>query len=319
MENTKIVIIGDGAVGSTTAYTLMMKDYVNEIVIIDLNMKKAEGDVLDMVHGMSFVSNKKIKAGTYDDLEDAHLVIITAGVGQKDGETRIDLLKRNLLVFDSIIENIKKHLNDEMIILVVTNPVDILSYYTYLKLGIDSSRVIGSGTVLDSSRLKYLLSKDTNIDARNIHAYVVGEHGDSEVSAFSVSSIAGLPIQSYCTKCGKCGGQYMGNLEEIHKNVVSGAYDVISKKGATFYAVALAVERIVDVVLNNQNSVLTVSTFIKNMWKGKIQNVYISLPCVIGSDGIVKILELDYSETEKLKIIASADKLKQSFNEVLEK
>lgn len=297
----------------------MMKDYVNEIVIIDLNMKKAEGDVLDMVHGMSFVSNKKIKAGTYDDLEDAHLVIITAGVGQKDGETRIDLLKRNLLVFDSIIENIKKHLNDEMIILVVTNPVDILSYYTYLKLGIDSSRVIGSGTVLDSSRLKYLLSKDTNIDARNIHAYVVGEHGDSEVSAFSVSSIAGLPIQSYCTKCGKCGGQYMGNLEEIHKNVVSGAYDVISKKGATFYAVALAVERIVDVVLNNQNSVLTVSTFIKNMWKGKIQNVYISLPCVIGSDGIVKILELDYSETEKLKIIASADKLKQSFNEVLEK
>lgn len=319
MENTKIVIIGDGAVGSTTAYTLMMKDYVNEIVIIDLNMKKAEGDVLDMVHGMSFVSNKKIKAGTYDDLEDAHLVIITAGVGQKDGETRIDLLKRNLLVFDSIIENIKKHLNDEMIILVVTNPVDILSYYTYLKLGIDSSRVIGSGTVLDSSRLKYLLSKDTNIDARNIHAYVVGEHGDSEVSAFSVSSIAGLPIQSYCTKCGKCGGQYMGNLEEIHKNVVSGAYDVISKKGATFYAVALAVERIVDVILNNQNSVLTVSTFIKNMWKGKIQNVYISLPCVIGSDGIVKILELDYSETEKLKIIASADKLKQSFNEVLEK
>lgn len=297
----------------------MMKDYVNEIVIIDLNMKKAEGDVLDMVHGMSFVSNKKIKAGTYDDLEDAHLVIITAGVGQKDGETRIDLLKRNLLVFDSIIENIKKHLNDEMIILVVTNPVDILSYYTYLKLGIDSSRVIGSGTVLDSSRLKYLLSKDTNIDARNIHAYVVGEHGDSEVSAFSVSSIAGLPIQSYCTKCGKCGGQYMGNLEEIHKNVVSGAYDVISKKGATFYAVALAVERIVDVILNNQNSVLTVSTFIKNMWKGKIQNVYISLPCVIGSDGIVKILELDYSETEKLKIIASADKLKQSFNEVLEK
>lgn len=260
MENTKIVIIGDGAVGSTTAYTLMMKDYVNEIVIIDLNMKKAEGDVLDMVHGMSFVSNKKIKAGTYDDLEDAHLVIITAGVGQKDGETRIDLLKRNLLVFDSIIENIKKHLNDEMIILVVTNPVDILSYYTYLKLGIDSSRVIGSGTVLDSSRLKYLLSKDTNIDARNIHAYVVGEHGDSEVSAFSVSSIAGLPIQSYCTKCGKCGGQYMGNLEEIHKNVVSGAYDVISKKGATFYAVALAVERIVDVILNNQNSVLTVST-----------------------------------------------------------
>ncbi|MEG0034458.1 MAG: L-lactate dehydrogenase [Bacilli bacterium] len=315
MDNRKVVIIGDGAVGSTTAYTLMLRDYVNEIVIIDINKDKADGDVLDMVHGMPFVTNKIIKSGTYSDLADAHIIIITAGVGQKPGETRSDLLKRNLNVFDAIIENIKKYLNDEMIILVVTNPVDVLSYYTYKKLNISSSRVIGSGTVLDSARLKYLLSKDTSIDPRNIHAFVVGEHGDSEVSAFSVSSIGGMPVSTYCDKCGKCKNK-LSNLCEIHNEVVNSAYEIIAKKGSTYYAVALAVDKIVDTILNNRNSVLTVSTLVKDQFMGKIKDVYISLPVVVNSSGVVKILELTYSPLEISKIIESANKVKEAIDEL---
>ena len=228
MENRKVVIIGDGAVGSTIAYTLMMQDYVNEIAIIDLNINKVEGDVLDMVHGVSFVSPKSIKVGTYDDVKDAHIIVITAGVGQKDGETRLDLLKRNIDVFDSIIDNIKPNLSNDAIVLVVTNPVDLLTLHTYKRLGIPSNRVIGSGTVLDTSRLKFLLSKEANIDTRNIHALVIGEHGDSEVSAFSVSTIAGLSIEKYLEDNGKNAEKVCA---EIHKKVKNAAYEIINKKG----------------------------------------------------------------------------------------
>ena len=221
MENRKVVIIGDGAVGSTIAYTLMMQDYVNEIAIIDLNVNKVEGDVLDMVHGISFVSPKSIKVGTYEDVKDAHIVVITAGVGQKEGETRLDLLKRKIKDFDSIIEQIKPNLSNDAIVLVVTNPVDLLTLHTYKKLGIPSNRVIGSGTVLDTSRLKFLLSKEANIDSRNIHALVIGEHGDSEVSAFSVSTIAGLSIEKYLEDNGKNADKV---YKEIHEKVKNAAY-----------------------------------------------------------------------------------------------
>ena len=163
LMNRKVVIIGDGAVGSTLAYTLLLQDSVNDIVIVDLNKKKAEGDVLDMIHGMSFLNPKKIKAGDYSDIKDAHIIVITAGVAQKEGESRIDLLNRNLKVFDSIIASMKPYLSDSAIVMVVTNPVDILSYYVYKKLGIPSNRVIGSGTVLDTSRLKSFISEDTGI------------------------------------------------------------------------------------------------------------------------------------------------------------
>src|SRR5574344_1354330 len=202
METRKVVIIGDGAVGSTTAYTIFQNETVNEIVIIDVNKDKAEGDVLDMAHGMPFVFPKKVKAGDYKDIKHADIVVITAGVGQKPGETRIDLLKRNIQVFDSIIDSMKPYVDDSMIILVVTNPVDILTYYTYKRLGLPSSQVIGSGTVLDTARLKYAISQDTGVDARNVHTFVLGEHGDSEVAAFSATTVGGLPLLDYCGKCG---------------------------------------------------------------------------------------------------------------------
>lgn len=310
MENRKVVIIGDGAVGSTIAYTLMMQDYVNEIAIIDLNVSKVEGDVLDMVHGISFVSPKIIKAGTYDDVKDAHIIVITAGVGQREGETRIDLLKRNIKVFDSIIDNIKPNLSEDAIVLVVTNPVDILTLHTYKKLGISSNRVIGSGTVLDSSRLKFLLSKEAGVDARNIHALVIGEHGDSEVSAFSVSTIAGLPVGKYLNDNGKNAEEV---YETLHEKVKNSAYEIITKKGATYYAIGLSTAKIIETILNNQRSVLTVSTYIESEFNGMIQNVYLSLPSVVSRKGVERILRLEYSYSEVLKLIESSKKLLDSY------
>jgi len=316
MDNKKVVIIGDGAVGSTIAYTLMMKSYINEIDIIDVNKDKVLGDVLDMNQGMSFVTNKTLRVGEYEDIKDADLLIITAGAAQKPGETRIDLLNRNINIFKSILDNVKTNLNDNLIVLVVSNPVDILSYFTYKYLGIESRRVIGSGTVLDSSRLKVLLSEDTNIDARNIHAYVIGEHGDSEVMAFSASSIAGIPVKDYCKLCGKCNFKRLENLEEIEKNVKNAAYEIISKKGATFYAIGLSVEKISDTILNNQHSVLTVSSYIETEFNGQIKDVYISLPCVVGRSGIEKRLQVSFSLDEGVHLIESAKKLKDLFDEL---
>src|SRR5574344_358110 len=316
MDNKKVVIIGDGAVGSTIAYTLFTKSYIDEIDIIDVNKDKVMGDVLDMNQGMSFVANKTIKVGEYTDIKDADLLIITAGAAQKPRETRIDLLNRNINIFKSILDNVKPNLNDRLIVLVVSNPVDILSYFTYKYLKIDSRRVIGSGTVLDSSRLKVLLSEDTKIDARNIHAYVIGEHGDSEVMAFSASSIAGIPVKDYCKTCGKCNMKRLENLEEIEKNVKNAAYEIINKKGATFYAIGLSVERISDTILNNQHSVLTVSSYIESEFSGQIKDVYISLPCVVGREGIEKRLQVSYALDEGVRLIESAKKLKESFDEL---
>lgn len=315
MENRKVVIIGNGAVGSTIAYTLLLQNYVNEIAIIDINKEKVEGDVLDMEHGMSFVSQKTVKVGDYEDVKDAHIVVITAGVNQKPGETRLDLLKNNIKVFDSIIDNMKDKLNENAIVLVVTNPVDLLTLHTYKRLGIPSSRVIGSGTVLDTSRLKLLISKMAKIDNRNVHALVIGEHGDSEVSAFSVSSIAGVSIEKYLEDnnilLNKTVEEY---LNDLHNKTKNAAYDIINKKGATFYAIGVSVAKIIETILTNQKSVLTTSIYIENEFNGMIKDIYLSLPAILGNKGVERILHLEYSYNEVLKLIDSANKLKETYN-----
>ncbi len=199
MLSRKIAIVGDGAVGSSIAYTLMLGHVVNEIVIIDVNQAKAEGDALDMADGMSFLAVPKIiHASGYEGCEGASIVVITAGAAQKPGETRLDLLNKNAGIFNSIIDSIKPHLGSDTIVLVVSNPVDILTYFTYKKLGIPSARVIGSGTVLDTSRLKTAIANDTKIDPRSIHTMIVGEHGDSEVAVWSATSVGGLALTNYC-------------------------------------------------------------------------------------------------------------------------
>jgi L-lactate dehydrogenase len=317
MASRKIAIVGDGAVGSSIAYTLMLGHAVNEIVIIDVNQAKAEGDALDMADGMSFLSVPKIvRASGYEGCEGASIIVITAGAAQKPGETRLDLLTKNAGIFASIIAAIKPHLNPDTIVLVVSNPVDILTYFTYKKLGIPSSRVIGSGTVLDTSRLKTAIAADTKIDPRSIHTMIVGEHGDSEVAVWSATSVGGLALTSYCAKCGKCSGHNMAQLNALHEKVKNAAYEIIAKKGATFYAVALAVSRIVSAILNDENSVLTVSTYLENEFDGLLQDVYLSLPAVINNKGVEKILRPDYSEGEKSAIVTSGLALKEKLKDL---
>ena len=311
MNNRKVVIIGDGMVGSSIAYTFVVKSQVTDIVIIDINKDKADGDAMDMNHAMSLFSPRSIKSGGYEEIQDARIIVITAGAAQKPGETRIDLLKKNEAIFDGIFENMRPYLNPRSIVLIVTNPVDILSYYTYQKLNLPASQIIGSGTVLDTARLKYLLSKDTGIDPRNIHAYIIGEHGDSELAAYSVTSIGGVPISDFCVSCGKCtGNAHQMKMEKIEEEVVNAAYEIIQRKGSTYYGIAAAVSKIVDAIINNTKSVLTVSSYIEEALDGEIRNVYLSVPSIVGGEGVEKTIWPNYSEDEKSALIESAHKLR---------
>lgn len=303
----KVTIIGAGQVGATSAYTIMTGGLISEMVLIDLNRDKLEGDVLDMNHGMSFVSPVKIYAGDYSDIKGSDVVVITAGANQRPNETRIDLLKRNAAVFDSIISNIMPYIGDHTLILVVTNPVDIMTYYTLKKTGLPANRVFGSGTVLDTSRLKFLLSEHTGIDSRNVHTYVLGEHGDSEVAAFSITSIAGMTVDSFCNTCGQCKNHL--NLYGIADKVKNAAYEIINKKGATFYAVALAVHRILECVIRDENSILTVSSLINNLYG--LDDVCLSVPTVVNRSGIYKQLTVPISDKELEALRKSGEILKE--------
>ena len=307
----KVIVIGDGMVGSSIAYTLVMKKNIRDLVIIDVNKDKAEGDALDMSHAMSLNAPMSIRAGGYSEIKDARIIIITAGAAQKPGETRIDLLNKNKRIFDSIFDNMRPYLNQETIILVVTNPVDVLTMYTYEHLPLPANQVIGSGTVLDTGRLKYLLSRDTGIDPRNIHAYIVGEHGDSELAAYSVTSIGGVPINEYCHSCGRCSGErHKEKLELIEEEVVNSAYQIIEKKGSTYYGIAMATYRIVEAILDDTKSILTISSYISNGLDGKIDGVYLSVPTIVSHLGAEKTIWPNYSDEEKESLIESAIKLK---------
>ena len=307
----KVVIIGDGAVGSSIAFTLTSGTLVNEIIIIDVNKDKAEGDVLDLNHGMALSTPKLIKAGDYSDVKDAKVIILACGVSQREGETRIELLDRNKRIFDSVLNSLKPYLDKDAIILVVTNPVDILAYYVSNNVNLPRKQVIGSGTVLDTARLKYLLSLDTGIDPRSIHAYVVGEHGDSEVVAFSATTIAGLSIEDYYASCDDCRENHLENFKNIEQDVRNSAYEIIKRKGSTYYGIALATKRILESIFNNQQSVLTVSTYIENEYDGRISDVYLSVPAVVGENGVEKIIRPHYSEAELEALIKSAAVLKE--------
>lgn len=314
LDLRKVVVIGDGMVGSSIAYTLLLQSAATNVVLIDVNVDKTIGDALDMNHAVSLSSPKEIKAGDYSDIVDAHIIIITAGANQKPGETRIDLLNKNKAILHSIADQMLPYLNKDSIILMVTNPVDILTYYMSTILPLPHEQIIGSGTVLDSGRLKYLISEDTGIDPRNIHAYVIGEHGDSELAAFSVTSIAGISILDFCKSCGKCKKYiHLEKYKQMEKEVVNSAYEIINRKGSTYYGIAAATKKIVDAIINDTHSVLTVSSYIKNALDGQISDVYLSVPSVVSERGATKTLWPEYSLEEKNKLIDSANKLKQYY------
>ena len=308
MFKGKIAVVGAGNVGSTIAYTLMMSGLVSEIVLLDINKDKAEGDAMDMNHGVSFVSPVRVVAGDYSDIAGSDMVIITAGANQKEGEKRTDLLRRNAEIFKDIINNILRYCHDDTILQVVTNPVDILTYITCKISGFSKHNVIGSGTVLDTSRLKYLIGQKANVDVRNVHTYIIGEHGDSEVAAWSVTSVAGMSVEDYC-------GDPHDNYKQVfYEKTKNAAYEIIDKKGSTYYAIALAVKRIAESIIGDENSILTVSSLFDGEYG--ISDICLSVPTLVGAGGAERIIEIDFSDEEIRGLKHSAETLKSLAREI---
>ncbi|MGB2598874.1 MAG: L-lactate dehydrogenase [Candidatus Omnitrophota bacterium] len=308
----KISIIGAGNVGSTFAFALMIKGIAREIVIVDKDKKKASGECMDLNHGLSFTPPSTISYAGYEGCADSDIVVITAGAKQKPGQSRMDLVQTNAEIFKDIIPNILKHAKDP-ILLVVTNPVDILTYVSLKVSGLPKNRVFGSGTVLDTSRFRYLLSEHCNVDTRNVHAYIIGEHGDTELPVWSNANIGGMKIEKYCPTCknfAHCNREK--ELGKIFEEVKDAAYKIIELKGATYYAVALALVRITEAVLRDENSVLPVSSLIDDYYG--INDVCLSLPCKVNKNGIEQYLRIELSDEEKKKFIHSAQTMKDIIN-----
>lgn len=309
----KVSIIGAGFVGATTAYTLMLSGIFSEMVIIDINKEKARGEVMDLNHGLPFAKPVKIYQGTYKDIQDSDIIIISAGANQKEGETRLDLVQKNTEIFKSIVSEIVKYTTPEKsILLVVTNPVDILTYVTAKISGWPPEKVIGSGTVLDTARFRYLIGEHVGVDTRNVHGYILGEHGDTELPAWSLTNIAGMPMDEYCRACKSC-NEGRSRLE-IFENVKNAAYDIIKMKGATYYAVALAVQRIVEAIMRDEHSILTVSSLLYGQYG--LSDVCLSVPSVVDRNGINRILEVPLSDEEKQLLHKSGNTLKEVISQI---
>ena len=309
-RHRKVAIVGTGLVGMSYAYALTIKGLVREIGLINRTAERAEGEAMDLSHGIPFVSPIDIRAGGYELCRDAQIVVIAAGANQAEGETRLDLAKRNVKIVEDIVPKILEH-NKNPILLVVSNPVDILTHVVEEISGLPPERVIGSGTVLDTMRFRQLLSEFYNVDARNVHGYVIGEHGDSEVPVWSRVNIAGIPLAEYCKECGQ---PIEPKMKEIEDDVRNAAYVVIKKKKATYYAIGLAMVRITEAVLLNQQSVLTVGTIIRGEYA--IKDVSLSLPCVVGLEGISRILETPLAENEVSALLESAKVLREGLDSV---
>ena len=309
-DNRKIVLVGTGFVGMSFAYALLNQNACDELVLIDLDTRRAEGEAMDLNHGLAFSgSHMKIHAGSYRDCKDADIVAICAGVAQKPGESRIDLLQRNTAVFRSIIGPVTDS-GFGGIFLIATNPVDIMAHVTQRLSGFDHRRVIGTGTALDTARLRYMLGSYFGVDPRNVHAYVMGEHGDSEFVPWSQALIATKPI---LTICEESGDRYcLDHLKSIGEEVKNAAQKIIAAKKATYYGIGMAMVRIAKAILGNESSVLTVSMLLQGEY-GQT-DVYAGVPCVVGRDGVSGILTLSLTEKELDQLKLSCDLLKQAFS-----
>ncbi|UYO35940.1 L-lactate dehydrogenase [Bacillus zhangzhouensis] len=301
----KVALIGAGFVGSSYAFTLINQAITDELVVIDLNQDKAMGDVMDLNHGKAFAPHPvHTWYGDYEDCKDADIVCICAGANQKPGETRLDLVEKNLNIFKGIVDNVMKSGFDGIFI-VATNPVDILTYATWKFSGLPKERVIGSGTTLDTARFRYMLSEYFDAAVHNVHAYIIGEHGDTELAVWSHANIGSVPI----TELMKRNVQYKKeDLDEIMENVRHAAYQIIEKKGATYYGVAMSLARITRAILHNENSILTVSTYLDGEYGA--EDVYIGVPALVNRNGATEVMELALNDTEKEKFAHSVNVLK---------
>lgn len=305
-QQRKVVVAGAGSVGTTYVYALMHTGLASEIVLVDIDQKRAEGEVMDLEHGLAFVQPVEIRAGSYADCADASLIVITAGAKQVSGQSRLELTQRNAHIVRSICDQIKRS-NSDAVLLVVTNPVDLLTYVAQKELGWPRERVIGSGTVLDSARFRFMLSRHCGIDTRNVHAYVLGEHGDSEVAAWGLTHIAGVSMREYCAVCRGCDSKK--TRQDITNRVRTSAYHIIDYKGSTYYAIGLAMARISGAVLRNEHSILTVSLLLHGEYG--IDDICLSVPCVVGESGVERIITVPLYETEQAGLKESANTLRR--------
>lgn len=307
----KCGIIGCGDVGASIAFALMQSRLFNDMILVDINKDKAEGEAMDISHSLPFNKPMDIYQGDYCDLKGAGIIIITAGAAQKPNETRLDLVQKNVAIFKQIIPEIVKF-NREAILMVVSNPVDILTWVTLKLSGFPAERVIGSGTVLDTGRFKYLVGKHLNVDPRTVHSYIIGEHGDSEVAVWSSASIGGIPINDFCDIIG-----YESQKEkrkEIADEVRNSAYEIIKRKGSTYYGIASSAVRICECILRDEHSILPISSLIKKHYG--IDEVCMSIPTIVGENGVEKILDIKLNEEEQRLLEESYQALKKVLDQI---
>ena len=302
----KAAVIGCGFVGSATAFTLMQSRLFSELVLLDVNMEKADGEAKDIAHGIPFAGQMKIYAGTYDDAADAAIIIITAGANQKPGETRLDLVQKNTAIYQSIIPEIVKR-DFGGILLIVSNPVDILTYVALKLSGLPEKRVLGSGTVLDTARLKYALGEHLGVDSRSVHSFIIGEHGDSEIAAWSSTNVSGIPLNEFCEMRGHF--NHDAAMDAIAEKVKNSAYEIISKKQATYYGIAMSVKRVCECIVRNERSILPVSAMMHGEYG--IEDITLSMPAIVGIGGVETHVPIALSEEEAEKLVESAKKLKE--------
>lgn len=307
----KAAVIGCGFVGSTIAYTLMQKGLFSEIVLIDSDRAREEGEAMDISHGVPFSHSMDIIPGNYEDITDASVIIITAGANQKPGETRLDLVQKNSRIMKSIISEIKR-VGCEGILLIVSNPVDILTQVALQESGFPKERVIGSGTVLDTARLKYHISQKLNIDSRNVHAFIAGEHGDSELAVWSSANVYGIPIRDFARMRGFT--DFEKDMDEIYRGVRDSAYEIIERKGATYYGIGMAAARIAESIVRDSHTVAPVSVSLNGEYG--LEGLCLSIPTVIGKNGAEQVLDINLNEEEKKLLKKSADELKEVLSQI---
>ena len=304
MNPRKVAIVGCGFVGSSIAFSLMQKGIYSELVLIDANHAKAEGEALDLSHGLPYTAAMDIYAGDYKDAADCSLIIITAGANQKPGETRLDLIGKNVAILKSIIPQITAT-DFEGILMIVSNPVDVLTYAAQRISGYPPERVIGSGTVLDTARLKYILGRHLDVDSRSVHAVIIGEHGDSELAVWSGANVSGIDLNHFCEIRGHF--QHEASMQRIYEDVRDSAYEIIKRKGATYYGIAMAVARIAECIVKDEQAVLPISVILDGEYG--LSGLALSIPSVLGVHGVQKVLEIPLNEKEDQELHDSAKQL----------
>lgn len=309
-KSVKVSVIGSGFVGATSAYAIMMEKLADEIVIVDINKDKAKAEALDIVHSTPLVDDVSVTYGTYEDTKDSDIVVVTAGLGPKYGETRLDVLNKNLVIYKQMIPEIVKY-NPNAILYVVSNPVDILTYVAYKLSGFPKERVIGSGTVLDTARIKYLLGEHCNVKPREIQSFILGEHGDSQVAIWSLTTVGGIDIEKYCESENIVLDKAVKT--DIETKTKKAGFDIVYGKGYTNFGIATSVARGVKAILQDENAVLPVSTYYTGEYG--IEDVYMAAPCIVGRKGVSKVLTPDLTEEEVERLKDSSKGLKDLIKE----